>query len=107
MFSNFFKFPIGLLTHPPTSKVFFDFWKKKIIYMAPKPGLYYLRRSTQTELRKRIYADTHVMALILLRRSRRVYADIIRNSGLRTISVRWIYLICRVKACVYAAVAAY
>ena len=44
-----------------------------------------------TELRKRMYADTRVMAFILLRRSRRVYADI-RNSGLRTIPRRWIYL---------------
>ena len=26
MFSNFFLFPIGHLTHPPTSKVFLDFW---------------------------------------------------------------------------------
>ena len=32
-----------------------------------KPGLYSVRRSTQTELRKRIYADTRVMAFILLR----------------------------------------
>ena len=37
-----------------------------------KPGLYSVRRSTQTELRKRIYADTRVMAFILLHRSRRV-----------------------------------
>ena len=37
-----------------------------------KPGLYSVRRSTQTELRKRIYADTSIMAFILLRRSRRV-----------------------------------
>ena len=33
MFSNFFKFPIGHLTHPPTSKVFLDFL---FIYMTPK-----------------------------------------------------------------------
>ena len=26
MFSNFFKFPIGHLTHPPSSKVFWDFY---------------------------------------------------------------------------------
>ena len=26
MFSNFFKFPIGHLTHPSTYKVFLDFW---------------------------------------------------------------------------------
>ena len=39
-----------------------------------KPGLYSLRRSTQTELRRRIYADTRVMAFILLRRSPRTYA---------------------------------
>ena len=38
-----------------------------------KPGLYSVRRSTQTELRKRIYAHTRrVMAFILLRRSRRI-----------------------------------
>ena len=37
-----------------------------------KPGLYSVRRSTQTELRKRIYADTRVMAFILLRRSPRI-----------------------------------
>ena len=37
-----------------------------------KPGLYSVLRSTQTELRKRIYADMHVMAFILLRRSRRI-----------------------------------
>ena len=37
-----------------------------------KPGLYSVRRSTQTELRKRIYADTCIIAFILLRRSRRV-----------------------------------
>ena len=30
MFSNFFKFPIGHLTHPPPSKVFLDFCKKKL-----------------------------------------------------------------------------
>ena len=35
-----------------------------------KPGLYSVRRSTQTELRKRICADTRIMAFILLRRSR-------------------------------------
>ena len=39
-----------------------------------KPGLYSVRRSTQTELRKRIYADTRVMAFILLRRSPHMYA---------------------------------
>ena len=37
-----------------------------------KPGLYSVRRSTQMELLKRIYADTRVMAFILLRTSRRV-----------------------------------
>ena len=38
-----------------------------------KPVLYSVRRSTQTELRKRIYAHTRrVVAFILLRRSRRV-----------------------------------
>ena len=37
-----------------------------------KPGLYSVRRSTQTELRKRIYADMRVMAFILLRRSPRI-----------------------------------
>ena len=37
-----------------------------------KPGLYSVRRSTQTELRKRIYADTRVMAFILLRRYPRI-----------------------------------
>ena len=42
-----------------------------------KPGLYSVRRSTQTELRKRIYADTHAMAFILLRRSRRVCTRIV------------------------------
>ena len=26
MFSNFFIFPIGQLTHPPTFKVFLEFW---------------------------------------------------------------------------------
>ena len=26
MFSNFFLYPIGHLTHPPPSKVFLDFW---------------------------------------------------------------------------------
>ena len=41
------------------------------------PGLYSVRRSTQTELRKRIYADTRVMAFILLRRSRRVCTRIV------------------------------
>ena len=40
------------------------------------PGLYSIRRSTQTELRKRIYADTRVMAFIL-RRSRRVCTRIV------------------------------
>ena len=62
-----------------------------------KAGFILVRCSTQTELHKRIYADTCVMAFILLRRSRRVcrpYADI-RNSGLRTIPRRWIYFICR------------
>ena len=33
MFSNFFKFPIWHLTHPPTSKVFLEFL---FIYMTPK-----------------------------------------------------------------------
>ena len=42
-----------------------------------KPSLYSVRRSTQTELRKRIYADTRVMAFILLRRSRRVCTRIV------------------------------
>ena len=42
-----------------------------------KPGLYSVRRSTPTELRKRIYADTRVMAFILLRRSRRVCTRIV------------------------------
>ena len=42
-----------------------------------KPGLYSVCRSTQTELRKRIYADTRVMAFILLRRSRRVCTRIV------------------------------
>ena len=42
-----------------------------------KPGLYSVRRSTQTELRKRIYADTRIMAFILLRRSRRVCTRIV------------------------------
>ena len=42
-----------------------------------KPGLYSVRRSMQTELRKRIYADTRVMAFILLRRSRRVRTRIV------------------------------
>ena len=37
-----------------------------------KPGLYSVRRSTQIELHKRIYADTRLMAFILLHRSRRV-----------------------------------
>ena len=41
------------------------------------PGLYSVRRSTQTELRKRIYADTRVMAFILLHRSRRVCTRIV------------------------------
>ena len=42
-----------------------------------KPGLYSVRRSTQTELRKRIYADMRIMAFILLRRSRRVCTRIV------------------------------
>ena len=42
-----------------------------------KPGLYSVRRTTQTELRKRIYADTRIMAFILLRRSRRVCTRIV------------------------------
>ena len=42
-----------------------------------KPGLYSVRRSTQTELRKRIYADRRIMAFILLRRSRRVCMRIV------------------------------
>ena len=33
MFFQFFLFPIGHLTHPPTSKVFLDFWNF-VIYMA-------------------------------------------------------------------------
>ena len=38
-----------------------------------KPGLYFVRRSTQTLLRKRVYADTRVMwFILLLRRSPRV-----------------------------------
>ena len=41
------------------------------------PGVYSVRRSMQTELRKRIYADTRVMAFILLRRSRRVCTRIV------------------------------
>ena len=42
-----------------------------------KPGLYSVRRSTQTELHKRIYEDTRIMAFILLRRSRRVCTRIV------------------------------
>ena len=34
IFSNFWLFPIGHLTHPPTSKVFLDFYFY-FIYMAP------------------------------------------------------------------------
>ena len=49
-----------------------------------KPGLYSVRRSTQTELRKRIYADTRIMAFILLRRSRRVCTRIV---GLFTLGI--------------------
>ena len=41
------------------------------------PGLYSVRRSMQTELRKRSYADTRVMAFILRRRSRRVCTRIV------------------------------
>ena len=37
-----------------------------------KPGLYSVRRSTQTQLRKRVYANTHVMWFILL--YARIYA---------------------------------
>ena len=39
MFSNFVLFPIGHLTHPPTSKVFFLFYFYFFIYMAPKVGV--------------------------------------------------------------------
>ena len=42
-----------------------------------KPGLYSVRRSTQTELRKQIYAHTRIMAFILLRRSRRICMRIV------------------------------
>ena len=48
-----------------------------------KPGLYYVRRSTQTELRKRIYADTRVMAFILLRKSPRMYCRSVYTRHLR------------------------
>ena len=42
-------------THTPSTRRTEDF----------KPGLHSVRRSTQTEIRKRIYADTRVMAFIL------------------------------------------
>ena len=35
MFSNFFLYPIGHLTHPPPSKVFLDFLEFYFIYMTP------------------------------------------------------------------------
>ena len=38
MFSNFFKFPIRHLTHPPTSKVFLDFWNL-FLFTWPLNGL--------------------------------------------------------------------
>ena len=78
-------------------------------YCPVKLGLYSVRRTTQTELRKRIYADTRVMSFILhayISASARIRRHS-RNSSLRTISGRWIYLICRVKACVYAEVAGF
>ena len=49
-----------------------------LIQCGVNPGLYSVRRSTQTELRKRIYADTRrVIAFILLRTSRRVCTRIV------------------------------
>ena len=66
-----------------------------------KPGLHTVRRSMQTEMRKPTNADTRVMAFIL---HAYISARIRRhlcNSGLRTISGRWIYFICRGKLGVY------
>ena len=73
----------------------------RLLSWSLKPGLYFVGRNTQTLLRKRVlwrlarngvYTPASVAA--------RIYADL-HNSGLRTISERWIYFISTgVKACV-------
>ena len=40
-----------------------------------KPGVYIVRRNTQTLLRKRLYADTRVKWFVLLHRSVRVFTQ--------------------------------
>ena len=77
------------------------------LYSCVKPGLYFVRRSTQTLWRKRVYADTQRDGVLYSCVGRHAYLADIRKSGLRTISGRWIYFICRVNACVYAEVAGY
>ena len=67
-----------------------------------KPGLHSVRRTYATEMRKRIYASHARRGVYTPRVDLGAYTQTSTQYRLRTISGRWIYFICRVKACVYA-----
>ena len=67
-----------------------------------KPGLHSVRRTYATEMRKRSYASHARRGVYTPRVDLGAYTQTSTQYRLRTISGRWIYFICRVKACVYA-----
>ena len=67
-----------------------------------KPGLHSIRRTYATEMRKLIYASHARRGVYTPRVDLGAYTQKSTQCRLRTISGRWIYFICRVKACVYA-----
>ena len=67
-----------------------------------KPGLHSVRRTYATEMRKRIYASHARRGVYTPRVDLGAYTQTSTQYRLRTISGKWIYFICRVKACVYA-----
>ena len=71
-------------------------------HLRVKPGLHSVRRTYATELRKRIYASHARRGVYTPRVNLGAYTQTSTQYRLRTISGRWIYFICRVKACVYA-----
>ena len=67
-----------------------------------KPGLHSVRRTYATEMRKRIYASHARRGVYTPRVDLGAYTQTSTQYRLRTISGRWIYFICRVKACICA-----
>ena len=66
------------------------------------PGLHSVRRTYATEMGKRIYASHARRGVYTPRVDLGAYTQTSTQYRLRTISGRWIYFICREKACVYA-----